>query len=106
MPSERVLLSSIKTLNFYADEKTAARRSSPIPQLTCVGKPCQYYTPDAVQCYNVGGSGTDVSWKVSTLEFIPMLRVYSTLYFAGHVSVKQVRHILINCYSASQLTRT
>ncbi|KAG9011090.1 hypothetical protein FRB94_009233 [Tulasnella sp. JGI-2019a] len=63
MPAERVLLSSIKTLNFYAGEKTAARRSSPISQLTCIGKACNLYTPGAVQCFNVGGSGTDVSWK-------------------------------------------
>ncbi|KAG8864868.1 hypothetical protein FRB96_003454 [Tulasnella sp. 330] len=71
MPAERVLLSSIKTLNFYADEKTAARRSSPIPQLTCIGKPCQYYTPDAIQCFNVGGSGTDVSWKCEAGKDLP-----------------------------------
>lgn len=68
MPADRVLLESIKTLNFYTDERTAARRSKPIPQLTCVGKACKLYKPDAVQCFNVGGHGTDVSWKVRDQE--------------------------------------
>jgi hypothetical protein len=60
----RVALSSIRSLTFYRDEVTLARRSSPIPQLTCVGKACKLYTPDVVRCQNAGGEGIDVDWKV------------------------------------------
>jgi len=50
-------------LTLFADEKTTARRTKPIPQLKCIGKACKLYTPDAVQCFNVGGTATDVNWK-------------------------------------------
>lgn len=66
---EKVLLSSIRSLAFFSEEYTKARRSSPIPQLTCNGKICGLYQPDAVQCVNIGGDGTDVNWKVSQLVF-------------------------------------
>lgn len=59
----RVALASIPALTFYKDELTAARRGDPIPQLTCIGKACRFYTPDVVRCTNSGGSGTDVDWK-------------------------------------------
>ncbi|KAI0749955.1 hypothetical protein C8Q80DRAFT_656568 [Daedaleopsis nitida] len=59
----RVPLSKIKSLTFYSDRDTLSRRGTPIPQLTCVGKPCRVYQPQAVRCTNFGGSGTDVDWK-------------------------------------------
>ena len=62
---EKVLLSSIKSLAFFSEEYTKARRSNPIPQLTCKGKICDSYQPGAVQCVNIGGDGIDVNWKVS-----------------------------------------
>ena len=62
----RVALENIPSLTFYKDAFTAARRTNPIPQLVCVGKPCALYQPDVVHCKNIGGSGTDVDWKVST----------------------------------------
>lgn len=64
MAHRRVLLSSIKALTLYAGEYTLSRRGQPIPQLTCIGDTCKYWTPDAVQCINVGGEGLDVNWKV------------------------------------------
>ncbi|KAG8903024.1 hypothetical protein FRC01_009369 [Tulasnella sp. 417] len=63
MAPEPVLLETIKSLTFYKDEMTAARRTSPIPQLTCIGKACALYQPDAVQCVNTGGTGVDINWK-------------------------------------------
>lgn len=59
----RIALSSIPTLTFYKDSITLARRTSPIQQLVCVGKPCTLYTPDVVRCENVGGTDDQVDWK-------------------------------------------
>ncbi|KIK63018.1 hypothetical protein GYMLUDRAFT_163862 [Collybiopsis luxurians FD-317 M1] len=61
----RVKLASINSLNFYQDELTAARRTSALPQLVCVGKPCRRYQPEVVHCKNIGGTGIDVDWKAS-----------------------------------------
>jgi hypothetical protein len=58
----RVKLSAIRTLTFYADEWTTARRSDPLPQLVCEGAPCDLFTPDVVRCTNAGGSGSEVDW--------------------------------------------
>ncbi|KAL1740272.1 hypothetical protein HDZ31DRAFT_47815 [Schizophyllum fasciatum] len=63
MARDRILLEKIPALTFYAGEDTVARRSDPIPQLTCIGKPCKVYQPEVVRCTNIGGSGTDVEWK-------------------------------------------
>ncbi|KAF7308604.1 hypothetical protein HMN09_00709700 [Mycena chlorophos] len=59
----RVELASIRALTFYKDSLTEARRTSPIEQLTCVGKPCKLFQPDVVRCESLGGSKTDVDWK-------------------------------------------
>ena len=59
----RVALAKIPSLTFYKDSQTLSRRGQPIPQLTCIGKPCRLYQPEAVRCTNIGGSGTDVDWK-------------------------------------------
>lgn len=62
----RIALDKIPALTFYKNALTKARRSSAIAQLVCVGKPCTLYQPEVVHCTNVGGSGTDVDWRVST----------------------------------------
>ncbi|KAG1722270.1 DUF1183-domain-containing protein [Suillus lakei] len=59
----RIALDSIPGLTFYKNALTAARRTSPIAQLVCIGKACALYQPDVVRCSNIGGSGTDVDWK-------------------------------------------
>ncbi|EJD49762.1 DUF1183-domain-containing protein [Auricularia subglabra TFB-10046 SS5] len=67
MPSHtKVKLSDIHALTFYAGEKTLARRTSPIAQLKCIGKPCRTFQPDVVRCTNTGGTGVDVDWKCET----------------------------------------
>ena len=66
----RVQLAKIKSLTFYKDALTTARRTEPISQLNCVGKACQLYTPDVVRCVNIGGEGTDVDWKVCCSPFL------------------------------------
>lgn len=42
---------------------TEGRRSSPVPQLKCVGGSCSSFTPQAVQCKNVGSDGVDAQWE-------------------------------------------
>lgn len=59
----RIALEAIPGLTFYKNALTAARRTSPIAQLVCIGKACGLYQPDVVRCSNIGGSGTDVDWK-------------------------------------------
>ncbi|EIW84354.1 DUF1183-domain-containing protein [Coniophora puteana RWD-64-598 SS2] len=59
----RVKLDGTSSLTFYQDALTTARRTSPIAQLVCIGKPCALYQPEVVHCKNIGGSGTDVDWK-------------------------------------------
>jgi hypothetical protein len=65
----RVTLSSIRSLTFYKGAETLARRAQPISQLTCIGKACKLYTPDAVRCQNMGGEGVEVDWKVRMIPF-------------------------------------
>lgn len=62
--TSRVALDSIRSLTFYSDTLTQSRRTPPIPQLKCIGKPCSLFQPDVVRCVNEGGQGTDVDWKV------------------------------------------
>jgi len=59
----RVELAKIKSLTFYKDSYTAARRTSSLPQAVCVGKPCKLFQPDVVRCVSLGGTGTEVNWK-------------------------------------------
>ena len=60
----KVLLQDVKTLTLYADRMTTGRRSSPVPQLTCVGGSAQgQFKPQVVQCYNRGWDGSDVQWE-------------------------------------------
>jgi len=59
----RVELAKIKSLTFYKDEETTYRRTSPLPQLKCIGKPCRLYQPDVVRCTNAGGGGVDIDWR-------------------------------------------
>ncbi|KAJ6531863.1 hypothetical protein B0H19DRAFT_1188957 [Mycena capillaripes] len=59
----RLELARIPALTFYKDALTEARRTSPISQLICVGKPCKLYTPEVVRCQSLGGSGTEIDWK-------------------------------------------
>ncbi|KAL9935612.1 hypothetical protein V8E36_005189 [Tilletia maclaganii] len=55
----RIPLDSIRTLTFYRDELTTARRTAPVPQLSCVGKACRRFQPEVVQCTSMG----DWQWK-------------------------------------------
>jgi hypothetical protein len=58
-------LAKIPALTFYKDALTAYRRTDPLPQLRCTGRPCQRFTPDVVRCVNLGGVGAEIDWKAS-----------------------------------------
>jgi len=60
---ERVRLSQVSALSLYAGKTTEARRSAPIPQMSCVGGPCRDANPDVIQCRNVGSDGYDQQWE-------------------------------------------
>lgn len=54
--SDRILLSSVKTLTFRKDKMTTGRRSAPMQQLQCVkGTGCgDANQPEVLQCENKG----------------------------------------------------
>jgi len=62
---KKVLLTSVQSLTLHRGQQTTGRRSSPVPQLKCVGGSAQRSNsqPDVVQCYNKGNNGQDVQWK-------------------------------------------
>lgn len=57
-----VRLEDVQAITLHRGEKTTSRRSRAVPQLNCVGGPCEY-EPDTVQCVNVGSDGMDVQWR-------------------------------------------
>ena len=61
---EKVLFSHIKALTFYQGRMTTARRTPPVPQLSCMGDLCGRNQPNVVQCTSRG----DGQWKVRTLR--------------------------------------
>merc|ERR1712038_394763 len=60
----KVLLKDVQVLTLKAGQMTTGRRSSPVPQLNCVGGSAQgHFNPQAVQCYSRGFDGQDVQWE-------------------------------------------
>ncbi|XP_040360301.2 store-operated calcium entry-associated regulatory factor isoform X3 [Ixodes scapularis] len=60
----KVKLSDVKTLTLSHGSYTTGRRSSPIPQLQCVGGSAGCTSlPPTVQCYNKGSDGIDIQWE-------------------------------------------
>ncbi|CAN8004337.1 unnamed protein product, partial [Ixodes hexagonus] len=60
----KVKLSDVKTLTLSHGSFTTGRRSSPIPQLTCIGGSAGCTNlPPSVQCYNRGSDGIDIQWE-------------------------------------------
>jgi len=62
---EKARLRDVQVLTLRAGEMTTGRRSSPVPQLSCVGGngAGQGWEPSVVQCYNRGWDGRDVQWE-------------------------------------------
>ncbi|KAM3584454.1 Store-operated calcium entry-associated regulatory factor [Umbelopsis sp. WA50703] len=60
---KKVRLRDLSAITLHADRQTSARRSSPIPQLECVGgDACHDFQPKVVRCQNDGFDGYDVQW--------------------------------------------
>merc|ERR1719411_817222 len=60
----KVSLRDVQVLTLKAGQMTTGRRSSPVPQLNCVGGSAQgQFKPQVVQCYNRGWDGQDVQWE-------------------------------------------
>ncbi|PIK44890.1 putative store-operated calcium entry-associated regulatory factor-like [Apostichopus japonicus] len=66
--SDKVLLEDVKTLTLYNNRMTTGKRSSPVPQMKCVGGSagCNAFSPQVVQCSNKGSDGYDVQWECKT----------------------------------------
>nr|CAB3265863.1 store-operated calcium entry-associated regulatory factor-like [Phallusia mammillata] len=62
---DKVLLRDVSAITLYPNRMTTGRRSSPVPQMKCVGGTagCSKFTPSVVQCKNVGSDGFDVQWE-------------------------------------------
>ena len=60
----KVLLRDVQVLTLRLGQMTTGRRSSPVPQLNCIGGSAKgQFTPQVVQCYNRGWDGQDVQWE-------------------------------------------
>ena len=60
---EKVLMNSINSLSFRQGQMTSGRRSSPVPQMSCVEGPCAY-SPGSMMCTKVGyNENGDPNWK-------------------------------------------
>ena len=63
LAASQVLLESERNLILYDGRMTTGSRSSPVPQLSCIGGPCHSVQIDFMQCENVGKSQGNVQWK-------------------------------------------
>ncbi|XP_071800094.1 store-operated calcium entry-associated regulatory factor-like [Asterias amurensis] len=65
---DKVILNDVKVLTLRADHMTTGRRSSPVPQLKCIGGSagCSAFKPQVVQCHNQGSDGYDIQWECKT----------------------------------------
>lgn len=60
----KVRLQDVQVLTLKHGKMTTGRRSSPVPQLKCVGGSAQgAFNPQVVQCKNVGWDGQDAQWE-------------------------------------------
>ena len=65
----KVRLQDVQVLTLKHGKMTTGRRSSPVPQLKCVGGSAQgAFNPQVVQCKNVGWDGQDA--QVDTYNYI------------------------------------
>jgi len=62
---QKIRLRDVQVLTLQDGAMTTGRRSSPVPQLSCVGGSGRGrgYEPRVVQCYNRGWDGRDVQWE-------------------------------------------
>jgi hypothetical protein len=59
---QKISLRDVTALTFHQGRVTAARRTTPMPQLSQVGG-VREYTPQTIQCTNSGFDGQSIQWK-------------------------------------------
>jgi len=65
--NNKMKLQDVQVLTLHQGKMTTGRRSSPVPQLNCVGGSAKgLFNPQVVQCYNRGWDGMDVQWECKT----------------------------------------
>jgi len=63
-PHKKIRLQDVQVLTLKEGAMTTGRRSSPVPQLSCVGGSGRGRgEPGVVQCYNRGWDGREVQWE-------------------------------------------
>lgn len=77
--ADAVLLRDVQVLTLHRGRYTTARRSSPVPQLQCVGGSagCGAFVLEVVQCYNRGWDGTDIQVDCPAAEHIKIVPQYA-----------------------------
>ncbi len=65
----KVLLKNVNALTLHQGQYTTGRRSSPVPQIECVGGSAasESHKVKIVQCTNTGFDGKDYNWKCDTI---------------------------------------
>ena len=69
--NEKVRLRDVDVITLHQGRMTSGRRSSPVPQLSCVGGSagCSAFRPKVVQCYNRGHDGYDIQVLDTVADF-------------------------------------
>jgi len=61
---QKIRLRDVQVLTLKEGKMTTGRRSSPVPQLNCIGGSGRgRHQPGVVQCYNRGWDGREVQWE-------------------------------------------
>jgi len=62
---KKIKLKDVQVLTLHHGQMTTGRRTSPVPQLQCVGGSagCGHFQPHTVQCRNKGFDGRDFQWE-------------------------------------------
>lgn len=95
-----MLLQDVQVLTLYRGLYTTARRSSPVPQLQCVGGSagCHAFVPEVVQCQNKGWDGMDVQ-----VRFISAFRCL-ILPNGTNTRNARIKWSITNCIHGSQFS--
>ena len=82
MAKGKVFLGDVDSMTFQRGAMTTSGvRTSPIPQMSCVGGTGSGYSqahPPMIQCYNRGSDGTDIQWECKG-ELLEGFRFGSTM---------------------------
>lgn len=60
---QKTLLKDVETITLHRGQKTTGGRTSPVPQMACVGAGCHIRQPSTAQCHNKGSDGNDAQWE-------------------------------------------